>query len=78
MENPSMARAQRPGHHEPPGKVPKAPPRQRVSGDLQPIAKLLNIGAGKALTKLPWAPALLRAATLERGKGQTTQSRTCP
>lgn len=64
-----MAWAQRPGHCEPPRKVLKSPPGQGVSGDLQSIAKLLNIRAGKVLVKLPRALALLRAATLERGKG---------
>ena len=77
-EKPSVARAQRPGHREPPGNVPKSPPRQGLSGDLQPVAELLDTGAGKALAKLPQAPALLRAATRERGKGQLAQSRTCP
>ena len=57
------------------GKVSKSPP---VSGDPQATAELLSIRADKTLTKLLWALALLRAATLERGKGQPAQSRTCP
>lgn len=40
--------------------------------------RVLNIRVAKALTELPQAPVLLKADTLERGKGEPIQSRTCP
>lgn len=74
----SKVQTQRAGHQELPGKVPRPPPRQGVSGDLQAIVELLRISVGEPLSKLLWEPPLLRAATLERGRGLPTQSGTRP